>query len=300
MKSFIIPKELKKGEIIGMVSTARKITEELNFAINYIEKQGFRVVLGETITAENNQFAGNDDVRIRDFQRMLDNPQVKTIICVRGGYGTVRILDELDFSNFVKSPKWIVGYSDVTALHCHLHTLGVASLHGTMPINFKTNTEKALQSLFDVLTGKSVVYEWEDTLQTHKKQKIEGVLVGGNLSVIYSVLGSKSTINTDDKILLLEDLDEYLYHIDRMMINLKRNGLLSNLKALLVGGMTKMHDNEIPFGKSAEEIILEVTKAYDYPVVFNVPFGHINDNRAFILGGKATLFLEGRNCEIIQ
>ncbi|HCE54812.1 MAG TPA: LD-carboxypeptidase [Lutibacter sp.] len=285
----IQPDYLKKGDTVAIVSTARKISsDQIIAAIKLLEKWGLNVVIGNTIGSEENQFAGNDEARINDFQQLLNNPKVKAIWCARGGYGTVRIVDKLDFSEFKKHPKWIIGYSDITVLHSHIHNLGIETLHATMPINIEKSSKLSIETLKKSLFGKNLSYE----ISADEKNKLgnaEGEIVGGNLSVLYSLLGSNSSIKTNGKMLFIEDLDEYLYHIDRMLMNLKRNGYFNNLKGLIIGGMTNMHDNEIPFGKTSEEIILDCVAEYDFPVVFNFPAGHLDDNRALILGRKATL-----------
>ncbi len=219
---------------------------------------------------------------------MLDNQDIKAILCVRGGYGTVRIIDDIDFSQFQKNPKWLAGFSDITVLHSHIHKLNVATLHSTMPISFSSNTSKAVMSLRDALLGKHLSIKI-DHHPFNRFGEAKGLIVGGNLSILYSLMGSPSDLNTDGKILFIEDLDEYLYHVDRMMINLKRSGKLSNIKGLIVGGMTKMNDNAIPFGKDAESIIKDVVSEYNYPVCFGFPAGHIKDNRALKLGVIAEL-----------
>lgn len=289
-----IPKILQKNDRIGILSTARAISEqELQPAVNWLSDKGLHYFLGETISLKYHQFAGTDAQRIADIQAMISNPDIKAIWCARGGYGTARLLDFIDFSPLLTAPKWIMGYSDVTALHSHLNTLGVASLHCTMPINITENTSEALLSLENFLFGKEIKYQWENEI-SYPSTEIQGEIVGGNLSVIYSLLGSKSSICSDGKILFLEDLDEYLYHIDRMMLNLKRNGLLSNLKAILVGSFTKMHDNSIAFGQTAEQIIKTHCQQYNYPIIFNAPMGHIADNRALVLGKEVKLSLRGK------
>jgi muramoyltetrapeptide carboxypeptidase len=223
-----------------------------------------------------------------DFQQMLNNPKIKAIWCARGGYGTVRIIDKLDFSEFKKHPKWIVGYSDITVLHSHIHTLGFETLHATMPLDIAKTTEKSLISLKQTLFGDVLCYEIDSSTE-NKPGIAKSEIVGGNLSILYSLLGSKSSIETNGKILFIEDLDEYLYHIDRMMMNLKRNGYLQNLKGLIVGGMSDMHDNAIPFGKNAKEIILDAVEEFNFPVVFDFPAGHIDDNCALMFGRKVLL-----------
>ena len=285
----IIPEKLYIGDKIGIISTARKITiQELNPAIKILESWGLKVVLGVNLFQEDDQFSGTFEQRTADLQSMIDDNSVKAILCARGGYGTVQIIDAINFTNLKKNSKWIVGYSDVTVLHSHLNNLGIASLHATMPINFKSNTKESLSSLKNSLFGNLNSIECI-AHPFNKFGKIKGDIVGGNLSIIYSLLGSESDIDTTGKILFIEDLDEYLYHIDRMMMNLKRNGMLGKLKGLIVGGMSDMNDNEISFGKSAEQIILEYTKGYDFPICFGFPAGHLADNRCVRLGINSIL-----------
>ncbi|MGB0895817.1 MAG: S66 peptidase family protein [Flavobacteriaceae bacterium] len=278
------PQALQRGDLVAIVTTARKIDKDaVQLAIELLESWGLNVVLGRTIGLEDNQYGGTDSDRAIDFQQAMDDPVVKAIWCARGGYGTVRIIDALDFTEFVKQPKWVIGFSDVTVLHSHLHNIGVQTLHAIMPITVEGNTIDAITSLKNDLFGMPNNYELPFEVG-NKLGKETGVLIGGNLSMLYSLLGSKSAIDTTDKILFIEDLDEYLYHIDRMMMNLKRNGYFDNLKGLIVGGMTKMHDNDIPFGKTAEEIILDAVAGYNFPVAFNVPAGHVKDNRSLHFG----------------
>lgn len=285
----IKPLPLHKGDSIGLVAPARKISKkELAAAVKIIESRGYKTVPGKHLFDSYGQFAGRDNDRIEDFQEMILNPDIKAIIAVRGGYGSVRIVDSLPLDSMPAKPKWIVGYSDVTVFHCQINNLGVQTLHGSMPINFATNTKEALDSLFDVLEGKLPEYTFENHA-LNRRGKVRGPLVGGNLSVLYSILGSTSFPKTENPILFLEDLDEYLYHIDRMMMALKRTGLLENLSGLVVGAMTNMHDNSVPFGKTAEEIIREAVDKYHFPVAFNFPAGHIPDNRALIMGGIVEL-----------
>jgi muramoyltetrapeptide carboxypeptidase len=256
-------------------------------------------VLGQNLFKENNQFSGTIEQRTADLQNMINDVEIKAILCARGGYGTVQIIDEIDFSSFKKNPKWIIGYSDVTVLHSHLNNLGIASFHATMPISFENNSNESLQSLKNSLLGKSNKIECKSHV-LNRLGKVNAEIVGGNLSILYSLLGSNSDIDTEGKILFIEDVDEYLYHIDRMMMNLKRNGKLAKLKGLIVGGMNDMNDNEIPFGKSVEEIIMEHTKEYDYPICFDFPAGHINDNRCIKLGVKSVLKITANGVSLFQ
>lgn len=287
-KTMITPPFLQKGDTIAIVATARKnIDDNLKPAISWLKNWGLEVVIGSTIGLDYNQLAGTDEQRAADFQKQLDNPNIKAIWCVRGGYGTVRMIDLLDFTKFKQHPKWIIGFSDVTVLHSHLNTLGFASIHGIMPVSSKAS-EEAKETLRKALFGEPLTY----TLPCDAMNRFgvaKGELVGGNLSILYSLFGSESAIDCSDKILFIEDLDEYLYHMDRMMMNLKRNGCLESLKGIIVGGMTKMKDNEIPWGKNALEIIDDVTKKYNIPIIYNFPAGHMADNRALIFGKQVTM-----------
>lgn len=274
------PEYLKKGSKIALVTPARKIgRDEIAAAVKWIEEKDFEAVYDDRLFAEYHQLAGNDDFRASVLQEYLDRDDIDAILCVRGGYGTIRIVDKLDFTKFVKHPKWIVGYSDVTVLHAKMQQLGYQSIHGTMAINFEKNTKEALETLYEALVGK---HQTDGGFLA--TLGMTGQVVGGNLSVLYSMLGSDLFPETDGKVLFIEDLDEYLYHIDRMMMGLKRAGKLANLKALLVGAFTDMHDNTIPFGMTAKEIIFEKVKEYGYPVIWDYPAGHIDDNRTIIFG----------------
>ena len=231
------------------------------------------------------------------MQWAINDDEIKAVIIARGGYGTVRLVDAIDFSRLKTNPKLIIGYSDVTVLHSHIHThIGVPTLHATMPINFDKNIE-AVETLRKCLFGETVSYTF-DTNPLNKNGEATGVLVGGNLSLLYALSGTVSDIDTNGKILFLEDLDEYLYHIDRMMLNLKRSGKLANLKALVVGGFTDMKDNAMPFGKTIEEITLDAVKEYNFPVCFNFPAGHIDRNLALYLGKEMSLKINKTNCSL--
>ena len=285
----ISPQALEAGDTIAIISTARKISKkELEPAIQEITSRGFKVHLGKNLFKKDHQFSGTDAQRAEDLQCCLDSPHIKAILCARGGYGTVRIIDQIDFNKFKKSPKWVCGYSDVTVLHNKISALGIESLHSTMPINFATNTTASLNSLFDLLKGESTTYE-TGAHRFNKPGQAEGILTGGNLSMIYSQCGSDSSLRTDGAILFLEDLDEYLYHIDRMMCNLKRNGYFDKLSGVIIGSMTDMNDNTIPFGHTAEEIIHHHFADYNFPVCYGFPAGHIDHNRTLVLGRKVLL-----------
>lgn len=288
-KNMITPSYLHKGDSVAIVATARKYTlEDVQPAIELLQNWGLKVTIGKTIGLENNQLGGTDAERAADFQQMIDNPEIKAIWCVRGGYGTVKMVDLVDFTHFKKQPKWIIGFSDITVLHSHVHNIGVVSLHAIMPINVMSVNEESKETFRKALFGESLQYEFPYN-NYNRLGKAEGEIVGGNLSVLYSLLGSKSEIDCRGKILFIEDLDEYLYHVDRMMMNLKRNGCFNGLKGLIVGGMTDMHDNEIPWGGNAMEIIRKITAEYDFPISFDFPAGHTKDNRAILLGKEVLL-----------
>lgn len=284
-----IPPYLKKGDTIGILATARKVElKSLAPAIKLLESWGLHVVVGKTVGLDNNQLAGQDWQRATDLQQMLDNPAIKAIMSAKGGYGTVRIIDRIDFTKFKRKPKWIVGFSDVTVLHSHINTMGYATLHSLMGISVLRATPEAAESFRKALFGEKLAY----TIAPHaynRPGKATAEMVGGNLSVLYSITGSVSEPDVKGKILFIEDLDEYLYHIDRIMMNLERNGYFKNIKGLIIGGMTKMRDNDIPWGHNALQIIQDITKKYDIPICFNFPAGHITDNRALPLGRVATL-----------
>jgi muramoyltetrapeptide carboxypeptidase len=244
-------------------------------------------VLGKNLFESSNQYAGTDTQRTEDLQWALNDKTIKAIIIARGGYGSVRTIEQIDFTEFKKHPKWMVGYSDVTVLHNAIHKIGVATLHATMPLNF-TKNEEATKSMVDALFGKLIQVETEENY-SNISGTAKGQLVGGNLSLIYSLSGTPFDIDTTNKILFIEDLDEYLYHIDRMMMQLKLSGKLKKLKGLIVGGMTDMKDNAIPFGKFPEDIILDAVKEYNYPVCFDFPAGHIDRNLAMYFGREVEL-----------
>ncbi len=293
----IIPSYLKKGDTIAIIATARKVSkEELQPAIAFFESYGLLVVLGKNVFSSNNQYAGKDTERIEDLQWALNDPNIKAIIIARGGYGSVRLIEHIDFTEFKKHPKWVVGYSDVTVLHNAIHNAGVATIHATMPLNFNKNTE-ANQSKIDALFGNLTETLIEENF-SNKEGTAKGELIGGNLSLLYSLSGTPFDIDTKGKILFIEDLDEYLYHIDRMMMQLRLSGKLKHLKGLIVGGMTDMKDNAIPFGKFPEEIILDAVKDYNFPVCFDFPAGHIDRNLAMYFGREVELNVTESGSEI--
>ncbi|MFO8021977.1 MAG: LD-carboxypeptidase [Perlabentimonas sp.] len=298
----ITPPFLKKGDTIGIVAPARKVTRsDVEPAIKLFEKWGFKVLLGKNLYKTYNQFAGTDLERAADFQSMMENPKVKAIVCARGGYGTVKVLEHINLRALQRDPKWVVGYSDVTVLHSILNSwYMVETLHGTMPFNFPKDgsDNEATISLRSVLLGESPTYNAEPH-SFNRLGAASGMFVGGNLSILYSLSGTDADINTEGKILFIEDLDEYLYHIDRMMMNLKRSGKLRNLAGLVVGGMSDMNDNPTPFGKDALEIIHETVKEYDYPVCYNFPAGHVERNLTLIMGRPAEVVVNEHGASLV-
>jgi muramoyltetrapeptide carboxypeptidase len=284
---------LNAGDTIGIAATARKISEkELVNALSIFKSWGLKVELAPNLFKIDNQFAGTDKERAADFNYLVKQPHVKAIICARGGYGSARMVDLIDWKAFGQTPKWVVGFSDVTVLHNHINkNLDIATVHGAMCLGMDAeHAEKAeaQESIRKVLFGELPTYG----LVSHplnKKGDAKGRFIGGNLSVLYSILESSSFPETNGAILFLEDLDEYLYHIDRMMIGLKRAGKLENLKALIVGGMTDMNDNTVPFGKTAEEIIYSIVKEYNYPIYFGFSAGHVDKNLALPIGIQARI-----------
>lgn len=291
----LTPTILKAGDSVGLVAPARKVSEEeIAPAIKMFEEWGLKVVLGDHLYGSNNQFSGTDTERATDFMKMVENPEVRAIICARGGYGAVRLLDHLNLRALQRDPKWVVGYSDITVFHGILNSWYLMeTIHGIMPINFPADAapNPSTESLRRVLFGENPEY----IAPSHPFNRIgvgDGSLCGGNLSILYSLTGTDADIFTNDKVLFIEDLDEYLYHVDRMMLNLKRSGKLRGLAGLIVGGMTDMQDNTIGFGQNAIEIIRDAVAEYDYPVCFNFPAGHQGDNLALIMGRLVTLRVE--------
>lgn len=289
---------LQPGDEIRIISTARKISpSELTGAIDFIKSNGFNPVEGENLYKSDNQFSGTDKQRHKDLQDAIDDPDVKAIWLARGGYGTHRIIENISFKTLKKNPKWIIGYSDVTVLHCALNNQNLQSLHATMPINFKDQSLASFENVMAILNGNVSGY----SLKGHSYNisgSAKGKLIGGNLSILYSLTGSSILPNTKGAILFIEDLDEYLYHVDRMMMNLKLSGILANINGLIVGGMSDMNDNTIPFGKNAEEIINEHVSDLGIPVCFGFPAGHQFENRPLILGKEIELSVSSNEVKI--
>lgn len=282
------PAYLKKGDLVLLVASARaKSKEDIDGAIQLLLSWGLKVECGKNLFKKHNQFAGNDEERAEDLQWAVSHKEARAVLFTGGGYGTIRIIDKVDFSPLKKYAKWFIGYSDVTVIHNRLHLMKLCSVHGTMAFQFLKNQD-ATGSLKNILFGKKISYPVKPHV-LNRAGVAEAEITGGNLSILYAVSGSIDDVDPKNKILFIEDLDEYLYHIDRMMMQLKRSGKLKKLKGLVVGGMSDMKDNSVPFGKTAEEIILDAVKEYNYPVCFGFPAGHISDNHAIALGRKVKL-----------
>ena len=293
VKERIQPTHLKKGDTILILAPAGKITskESIQSGIDLAKKWGLVVTYGEHLYTINNTFAGTDEQRLNDLQSALDNPTIKAIWSARGGYGLVRIIDHLDFTEFKKHPKWIIGYSDVTILHNKLHNLGYQTVHGQMPktLDLKNVVQnESILSLKESLFGEKLQYKLPSS-ERNRKGKGNGQLIGGNLSILYSMLGSETSLDTSGKILFIEDIGEALYHIDRMLISLKRAGYFKNCKGLIVGNFQLKKNEGNKFGKTLSAIVLDAIEGTNFPVVFDFPAGHVDDNRALILGAEIQL-----------
>jgi muramoyltetrapeptide carboxypeptidase len=288
----IIPPYLKQGDLIGILCPSGYMPfEKAQRCIDALEKWGFKVHVGKTLGNQFNYFSGTDEERLNDFQVMLDDENIKAVLCARGGYGLSRIIDDINFEKFIQNPKWIIGYSDITLLHAHIYSnFNIASLHAPMAAAFNEikESENFIQSIFDSLTGKQQSYK----IASHHLNRIgicKGELIGGNLAILAHIIGSKTDINTKNKILFLEDISEYKYNIDRMLMQLKRAGKLDALAGLIVGSFSDIKDTIIPFGQDIYEIIYDKVKEFDYPVCFDFPVGHVKENYALKVGTRYEL-----------
>jgi muramoyltetrapeptide carboxypeptidase len=292
------PPFLKRGDKIAITCPAKKLPNPMTDAIALLQSWGLEVVLGETVDASYHQFAGDDDLRAKDMQRFIDDDSIKAIIAARGGYGTVRMIDKVDFGRFLQNPKWVVGFSDISVLHAHLFTnYSAQTIHGQMPVNIPDASKNSLETLRRALFGEELRYEF--TSHTHNRSgEASGILVGGNLSLLIAISGSVSDLDYAGKILFIEDVGEYLYSIDRMIRNLDRAGKLEHLAGLIVGGFTELKDNDIPFGQTVPEIIMDVVKNYNYPACFDFPAGHIPDNCSLVMGRNTTLRVDKQKVQI--
>lgn len=283
---------LQKNDLIEIVAPAKRIeAEHVFYARDFLVNAGFRVRISAHCLGGYHYFSGSVDERLSDFQSALDDPEVKAILCARGGYGSLHLIDRLNWSGFVQNPKWLIGFSDITVFHQRLHLMGYPSIHGSMPLNFAENTEEALRSLLNSLIGKleeMTVVAGSQTIPGNAS----GELIGGNLSVLYGLLGTNDQVDYTGKILLIEDLCEPIYHLDRMFYALKKSGALGRISGLVVGGMTDLKDSDPPFGMNYRELIHSFVHDLGIPLAFDFPMGHFNDNRAVVFGIPAALRID--------
>ncbi len=286
----IKPKPLQEGSVVAIVATARAVfSKDLEFAEEWLTSCGYQVILADNIDHTYHQFAGNDEMRISALQKIIDDDSIDAIWFGKGGYGSARIVDAINFEPLMERAKWFIGYSDPTVFHLALYNIGIMSLHGAMPVGLADKSMDSRVHLNDLLRGKELHYRLEKANALNRDGEAEGRLIGGNLSVIQSVIGSPTSLYPQDNILFLEDLDEYLYHIDRMMINLWRNGIFERINGLIIGSFNAMNDNDVAFGKTAYEIIKDVVEQYDLPVYFDFPAGHEVDNYPLLLGEEVIM-----------
>lgn len=294
----IQPPPLKQGDLIYITSPAKLMdAKEIDYAINFFKKNGFEVLVSKHCLGQFNYFSGTDDERRKDMQVGIDHPDVRAIVCARGGYGCVRIVEQLNWANMLLEPKWLVGFSDITVFHHHLSKLGIQSIHGSMPINFEKNTQEALSTLISSLTSSPLTF----SILAHTANKVgiaTGKLIGGNLSIVYSMLGTNDQYNFEDAVLFLEDVGEHYYQIERMLFALSKAGVFQKLKGIIIGAFTGLEDTTPPLGKTIEEMVLEQVQFLNYPVLFNFPVGHIEDNQALIIGREVKLSVNKTDCSL--
>ncbi len=295
----ITPPYLIPGDTVGIVAPARKVSrEEISIFMNLLESWGLKYKFGKNLFGEYNQYSGTDEERSADFSDMLSDPQVKVILAARGGYGSLRTLRLIDFSKFEKQPKWIAGFSDITAFHSYINRfLNTESLHCLMPLTYKPGvkeSEDSAESLRKALFGEKIEYQFP-SFPRNREGTVNAEILGGNLSVLFSLNGTGFFPDMKGKVLFIEDIDEYLYHIDRMMLNLLHSGSMNNLGGLIVGGFTDIKDNTIPFGKRYDEIISEIVGKFKFPVAFSFPGGHQNSNMTLIFGRHVQLSVESEH-----
>jgi muramoyltetrapeptide carboxypeptidase len=292
------PKALQPGDLVMIIAPAKAIeSSHVYYAKELFESKGYKVQVSEHCLGNHHYFSGTDAQRTSDLQKAIDNPEVKAIICARGGYGCVRIVDRVQWAGIIREPKWMVGFSDVTVFHQRMQRYGIESLHATMPLNYQENSSESLDSLFKVLQGEPYSVS-SPTNQNNKPGLATGKLIGGNLSILFSLLSTDDRPYYSDCILYIEDLSEQLYHIDRIFHTLRKSGILEIISGLVVGGMTDMKDTAIPFGKNLEEIILEHLEYRKIPICFNFPAGHIPDNQALILGRQCNLHVNSEGARL--
>jgi muramoyltetrapeptide carboxypeptidase len=292
------PPALQKRDLIYITAPAKAIEPAfVYFAQNYLEKLGFRVEISPNCLGNYNYFSGTDQERLADLQQAIDHPEAKAILCARGGYGCVRIVDQLQWANMLREPKWLIGFSDITVFHHRLFKLGIQSIHGTMPLNFETNSPASLFTLQQAVSGEKPHLSWHFN-SANKIGSAKGKLIGGNLSILYSLIATNDAYFFEGNILFLEDLSEQLYHLDRMFFALKKSGILNRISGLIIGGMTDLKDTAVPFGMTLDEIILQHFTFSKIPIAFDAPIGHIDDNRAVIVGAEVELSVQNEQTNL--
>lgn len=303
-QKLIQPPYLKAGDTVAIVAPSGIIknrTDEITQAKQLLKSWGLEVVVGKHVFNQANHFAGTDDERCEDLQKAMDDPKISAIWCARGGYGTVRVLDKLNYTKFRQNPKWVIGYSDITALHNQIHNEGIESIHALMCASLPedlSSIEETISTFKDAIFGEPLNYTLEGS-NYNKTGAATGELVGGNLTMLHTMLGSKTSIDTSGKILFIEEIGEYKYHIDRMLQSLKRAGYFDNCKGVIVGDMTKLRKNTTLWGTSIEQLILDALADYNFPIAFNMPAGHEKDNRAIILGRTIQLVVDKEQTTVI-
>lgn len=290
----IRPPYLKEGDTVAIVAPSgilKNREREVQQAVDLLKSWGLHATVGKHVFSKANHFAGTDEERCEDLQKAMDDPTISAIWCARGGYGTVRILDKLDYTKLKENPKWIIGYSDITALHNQLHNQGFESLHALMCVSLTkdiSEVQESVDTFKAALFGKPENYDLEGS-KYNREGEAKGQLIGGNLTMLHTMLGSDTSLDTSGKILFIEEIGEYKYHIDRMLQSMKRAGYFENLKGLVVGDMSKLRKNTTLWGTSVEQLILDALEEYDFPITFNMPAGHEKDNRALVLGREVEL-----------
>ena len=300
----VTPPYLQQGDSIvilapaGILKPSRKAV--VLKAKKLAESWGLKVVLGKNMFKNGKHFAGSDEERCQDFQDALDNPNIKAIWSARGGYGSVRIIDKLDFTKFKESPKWVIGYSDITAFHNHIHNLGVETIHGMMATSLEEKPEEIIKTILSFkksLFGEQLSYAIPSSTY-NRKGNVKGQIIGGNLAILTSMLGSESQLNTEGKILFIEEIGEYKYSIDRMLQSLKRAKYFTKVKAVIIGDMSSIKKNSTKWGSSIEQLILDVLPK-NIPVLFDFPAGHEGDNRAMIFGREIQLAVNSDQSSVV-
>lgn len=296
----IRPDKLVPGDTIAIIAPAKAIESHLvDAAVVLFENAGFNVLVGKHTKGQHHYFSGTDSERAADVQWAIDHPSVKAIVCARGGYGAVRLLERVQWANFLREPKWLLGFSDITNFHLHALQLDIESVHCTMPLNFAENSPESLATMLTVLTTGSVQHNWQSA-PINRHGQASGILVGGNLSILYASLGTPLCPNFQGSILFIEDIGEQLYQLDRMFHALKMAGAFDQIAGLIVGGMTEMKDTATPTGFDITSMLLSHVQYRSIPVVFSAPIGHINDNRAVIVGRYSQLTVTDEVVALVQ